>query len=68
MEMSGKYRSLANRLREMNKWRRGEGKYAEAGSEPPESPKDFGMLLDSAATVLENVQMMVNEMMGEGAK
>lgn len=52
---AGAYREMAQRIREMNRWRRGEGRYEEAGVDPPEPVKEWGMLLDEVAEVLEHL-------------
>ena len=47
-------RELAKRIRECNRWRRGEGKYGVPGCPPPETARQFGLLFDEVATVLES--------------
>lgn len=39
-------------LREFNIWRRGNGKYSEAGAKLPYSPKEIGQAIDFAAETL----------------
>jgi len=53
---------IAQKLREYNEWRRGEGKYGKGGEKQPMEPKELGQVIDLAAKRLENAQLMTEIM------
>jgi hypothetical protein len=53
---------IAQKLREYNEWRRGEGKYCKGGEKQPMEPKELGQVIDLAAKRLENAQLMTEIM------
>lgn len=54
---------IAQKLREYNEWRRGEGKYCKGGEKQPMEPKELGQVIDLAAKRLENAQLMTEIML-----
>lgn len=48
-------KALARIIREMNRWRRGLGRYAEVGVEPPTAAQEWGVRLEEAALTLDAI-------------
>lgn len=47
---------VADILTEHNKWRRGQGEYAEAGAKCNITPKELGTAIDRAVEILRNIK------------